>query len=219
MMRRIDLLPAVYEQRRRERRNLFIVVVATLVVLLLMFGWWFVLGFQVQDAEDKLAQAKIRNTRLSQEIQRLQQFATLENEVRAKRTALQTVFAGDLDWPALLTELAMVIPDDVWLLSFQASAGQTEGAAPVPTETNPIDIAAAEPFGRIQFEGNALSMRAVATWLLRLDTVDEFLAAYLGGAERPDEPEGDTGIPVVEFTNTIELSEKAVSQRFQDENP
>jgi Tfp pilus assembly protein PilN len=185
-------------------------------VLLLMFVWWFMLGFQVQRAEDDLAQRQARNAQLSQQIQRLQQFATLETEVQAKRTALQTVFAGDLDWPALMTELAMVIPDDVWLASFTTSAGQTEGAAPVPTETNPIDIEADEPFGRIQFEGKALSMRAVATWLLRLDTVDEFLAAYLGGAERPEEPD-DTGIAVVEFTNTIELSEKAVSQRFQGE--
>ena len=217
MMRRIDLLPAIYEQRRRERRNLFLIVVAGLVVLLLMFVWWFFLGFQIQDAQEKLASAAAKNVQLSQDIQRLQQFADLESEVQTKRTALQTVFAGDLDWPALFTELAMVIPDDVWLVSLTTSAGQTEGSAPVPTEANPIDIEAAEPFGRVQFEGRAVSMRAVATWLLRLDTVDEFLAAYLGGAERPEEPD-ETGIAVVDFTNTIELSEKAVSQRFQEED-
>jgi Tfp pilus assembly protein PilN len=217
MMRRIDLLPPIYEQRRRERRNLFLVVVAALVVLLLMLVWWFLLGLQVQQAKEDLAERQARNLRLTQEIERLQQFATLESEVQGKRTALQTVFAGDLDWPALFTELAMVIPDDVWLDSLTASAGQTEGAAQVPTETNPIDIEAAEPFGRIQFEGQALSMRAVATWLLRLDTVDEFLAAYLGGAERPEDPD-ETGIAIVDFTNTIELSEKSVSQRFQGDD-
>jgi Tfp pilus assembly protein PilN len=217
MMRRIDLLPAIYAQRRRERRNLFLVIVAGLVVLLLMFVWWFLLGVQVQDAQEDLAAAQAKNVQLSQDIQRLEQFADLESEVQSKRTALQTVFAGDLDWPALFTELAMVIPDDVWLRTLSTSAGATEGAQPVPTEANPIDIEAAEPFGRMQFEGSAVSMRAVATWLLRLDTVDEFLAAYLGSAERPEEP-GDTGIAVVEFANTIELSDKAVSQRFQGED-
>jgi Tfp pilus assembly protein PilN len=175
------------------------------------------LGLQIQDAQDDLAEAQAKNLQLSQDIQRLEQFADLESEVQSKRTALQTVFAGDLDWPALLTELAMVIPDDVWLVSLSTSAGQTEGAASVPTENNPIDIEAAEPFGRMQFEGNAISMRAVATWLLRLDTVDEFLAAYLGSAERPEEPD-ETGIAIVDFTNTIELSDKAVSQRFQGDD-
>ena len=91
--------------------------------------------------------------------------------------------AGDLDWPALMTEIAMVIPDDVWLTGLEdASAGSTGGATTVPTETNPIDIDTRTPFGRISFSGNALSMRAVANWLIRQETVEDFLAVYLGTA-------------------------------------
>ena len=212
-MRRIDLLPAIYEQRRRERRNLLLVVVAGIVALLLSVGWYLLLGFQVNSAQEDLQAQQAQNLVLQQQITELQQFADLETELLNKRNALQTVMTGDLDWPALLTEIAMVIPDDVWLVSLQSSAGATEGAAAVPTETNPIDIDQRQPFGRILFNGKSLSMREVANWLIRLETVDEFLAVYLGSATKG---ESDTGTDVFDFSTTLELGDKAVSNRFQN---
>src|SRR5688500_9019632 len=176
MMRRIDLLPSIYAQRRRERRNLILVGLAGagLVVLLLM--WYFALGLQVAAAQRDLDDRRARNLVLTQQIAELQQFATLESEVQTKQKSLQTVMAGDLDWPAIMTGIAMVIPDGVWLESLATSAGATEGASTVPTEGNVIDIDPRQQFGRILFEGKAFSLRAVANWLIRIETVDEFLA-------------------------------------------
>ena len=215
MMRRIDLLPEIYERQRLERRNLLLVIVAGIVALLLLIGWFVVLGFQVNRAEDTLSQRVAQNLVLQQQISELQQFADLETEVLSKRSSLQTVMAGDLDWPVLLTEIAMVIPDDVWLMSLTSSAGATEGSTSVPTETNAIDIDARPQFGRILFSGKALgSMRAVANWLIRLETVDEFLAVYLGSATQEEDAAG--GVKIFEFSTTLELGEKAVSKRYQD---
>ena len=46
MMRRVDLLPAIYERQRRERRNLLLVIIAGIVVRLLLVPvfLWLVLG-------------------------------------------------------------------------------------------------------------------------------------------------------------------------------
>ena len=213
-MRRIDLLPAIYEQQRRERRNLLMVVLAGIVALLLLVGWYVALGFQVSNAEDELAERTAQNLVLQQQITELQQFADLETEVQNKRLALQTVMAGDLDWPVLLTEIAMVIPDDVWLTSLASSAGATEGAEAVPTEANPIDIDSRQQFGRIIFAGKSLSMRAVANWLIRLESVDEFLAVYLGSATKTEE---GGAANVFDFSTTLELGDKAISKRFQED--
>lgn len=213
MMRRVDLLPSIYAQRRRDRRNLVLAVLIGVVLLLGLIAWYLALGFQVNAAREDLAERQSQNIALSQEIAELQQFQELETEVQNKRTALQTVMAGDLDWPAVLTEIAMVIPDDVWLTSLTTSAGATEGASVVPTEANAIDIDPREPFGRILFDGEALSMRDVATWLIRLETVDEFLAVYLGSAAGGDE--GGT----FRFSTTLELGDEAVSGRFQEAEP
>lgn len=212
MMRRIDLLPSVYEERRRQRRNLTTILMAGLLALLLMLGWWFFLGMQINDAEEDLVAVQTENRVLEGQIAELQRFAELAAEVEAKRTALQTVFAGDIDWPALLTEVAMVVPGEVWLTTLTASAGATEGATPVGTETAQVRVDAAEPFGRMAFTGSSLSMPGVAKWMIRLESVREFFAVYLNNATSA---EGEDAIEIVTFDSTLELSNKAASKRFQ----
>lgn len=212
MMRRIDLLPSTYQEQRRQRRNFALVIAATLVILLLIGAWWFQLGMQIGDENDKLDAARERNAQLSAEIATLERFERLEAEVIAKRTALVTVMRGDVDWPALMTELAMVIPGEVWLTGLSASAGTTEGAAPVGTETAPIRVSDQVPFGRIQFQGKSLSMPGVAKWLVSLRNVREFAAIWLNTATVTEV----AGQPsVVDFDSTLELSDRAASNRYQ----
>lgn len=212
MMRRIDLLPVAYVERRRDRRNISFVLLAGGLVLLLLVAWYFVLRGQVSNAREELAEIERRNAVLQAQIDELQEFADLELEVQTKRTALETVFAGDLDWPALLTEVAMVVPGEVWLNSLTTSAGATEGASPVPTEANSIRISQESPTGRISFNGQSVCMPGVAKWLIRLATVKDFNAVWLGSAT-----EADTrpGCELVGFQSTLELSDEAYSHRFE----
>lgn len=213
MMRRIDLLPPAYEERRRQRRNITTVIIAGVLVLLLLLGYWFYLGLQINEARDELADVRARNAAIEAQIAELQRFADLAAEVEAKRVALQTVFAGDIDWPALLTEVAMVVPGEVWLTSFNGSAGLTEGAQPAGTETAAVRIDDRQPFGRIAFLGRSLSMPGVARWMIRLETVREFFAVYLNSAVQSEAEEG--GVDLVDFDNTLELSRRSASGRFQ----
>jgi Tfp pilus assembly protein PilN len=213
-MRRMDLLPVTYVERRRQRRDLFTVVVIGFVLAALLFMWMAYLLTQISTAESDLQAVQDRNRQLEEQIAELQHFADLDAEVNSKRTALQTVMAGDIDWPAVMTEIAMVIPGDAWLESLTTSAGQTEGSAPVGTEGNAIRITKKAPAGRIQFTGNAICMPGVAKWLVRLGTVKDFTAIWLNSAT-----EADTrpGCEIVDFDSTVELSESARSDRFQGE--
>lgn len=212
MMRRVDLLPPAYLQRKKERNTLLLVAVAAIVVILILLGWWFWLGLQINDAEAELARVEQLNADLDAQIAELQRFVVLQNEVDQKRTALQTVMAGDVDWPGVLAEIAMVLPSEVWLTNLTGSAGQTEGASEAPTETSPIPISDLEPFGRIQFQGDSLSMPGVAKWMLRLESVDSFFATYLQNATAE---EAETGQTTFSFQTSIELSDEAASGRFQ----
>jgi Tfp pilus assembly protein PilN len=216
MMRRIELLPASYVQRRRQRRNVGLIVVAGMVVLVMVLGYWLVLGMQVADARTELAQAQSRNESLEADIASLQRFAELATEVQTKKALLAAVMTGDVDWPGVLTEIAMVLPGEVWLTNLTASAGTTAGAAPVGTETAPVHINEQETVGRIGFQGRSLSMPGVAKWLVRLQTAKGFSALWLNDATAGD---SGTGTEVFDFDTTLELNDKALSGRFQEETP
>ena len=218
MMRRIDLLPERYLTQRKERRDLAFVIIAGVLVFLLLLTYWFVLGGQISGEKDDLNAAQQRNNDLRAEIAELQVFAELEAEAIAKRTALTTVMVGDIAWPSLLTELAMVIPGEVWLTQLTASAGATEGATPVGTETAPIRITSKTPVGRIQFNGSSLTMPGVAKWLIRQGTVNRFSAIWLNSATAQDDGSA-SGIGLFTFDSTLELSERALSDRYVEDLP
>lgn len=216
MMRRIDLLPAAYAERRRQRRNLTVTIVAGVLVLLLLIGWYALIGFQIDDAKDELAEVQAENAQLQADIDELQRFAELEAEIRDKTLALATAMTGDIEWPSILTEIAMVIPGEVWLETLNGSAN-AEGATQVGTETAEVDISADQAFGRIAFTGRSLTMPGVAKWLIRLGTVRDFAAIWLNTA---NVEEGDaTRVPTVLFDSTIELDNRSASGRFQGARP
>jgi Tfp pilus assembly protein PilN len=211
MMRRIELLPPAYAERRRQRRALGLVAVVGVIVLLLLVAWWFLLGTQINDAKSELATVEARNEELRGQIAELQQFAALQREVLAKEQALQAVMEGDVSWPVVLTEIAMVVPGEVWLDSMTASAGLVEGATQVGTETAPIRPTGNAPFGRVQFTGSSLSMSGIGKWLIRLDAVKRFSTPYLNSAV---ETESEGGPAIIDFDSTIELTPRAASGRF-----
>jgi Tfp pilus assembly protein PilN len=215
MMRRIELLPESYRQQQRERRVIAFVVMGGLFVVLLLTIWFVRLNFQVSNAKDDLAAIQAENQTLQNQIAQLQTFQDLKDEVDAKRLALETVMAGDLDWPVLMTEVAMAAPGEVWLRTMTASAGATEGSAPAPTETAPIDLSAKEAVGRIQFEGSSLSMPGVAKWLIRQQLSKTFEAVYLTDAVEVEIAEQQA----FDFTSSLELNRRAFSDRFTEDLP
>jgi Tfp pilus assembly protein PilN len=214
MIRRIELLPASHLARRKQRQTVGLIAATGLVLVVVLLAYWFLLGVQISNEEDELVRAEARNQELQAEIDSLQRYAELEQEVQAKQAALSAVMVGDVDWPAVLTEIAMVIPGEVWLTNLSASAGLTEGATTVGTETAAVRINDQTPFGRIQFQGRSLSMPGVAKWLLRLKTVEEFDALWLNNA---NESEAAEGVEVIDFDTTLELGEGSASERYQQQ--
>ena len=207
MMHRFDLLPAIYAEKAAQRRNLGLVAIAGLTLALAMFAWWFLLGSDINAAEEELATVQAENSQLETRIAELRKYDDLAIEVRDKAGNLLIVFAGDVAWPSVLNEVAMVAPGEVWLDGLTASAGMTEGAAPVGTETAEVRIGQADPFGRVQFTGKSVSMTGVGKWLMRLSSVKEFQAIWLNSATKTEAT--DNAPEYVTFDSTIELNAKS----------
>lgn len=214
MMRRIDLLPAAYAERRRDRRNVGIVIAVGAVLVLLLLVWYFMLRSQISTARNELATIQAQNRVLEGQIAELQRFAALDAEVKAKRTALQTVFAGDIDWPSVMTSIAMVTPGEVWLDGMQATGSAATDTAVAPTSE--IALTNKPAVGRLSFNASSAScMPGVAKWLVRIAAVEEFDAAWIGSAAEGDTRPGCE--PPVVFDSTLELNDKALSHRFEGE--
>jgi Tfp pilus assembly protein PilN len=188
-----------------------LVIVAGMVVVLLLLGYWLLLGTRITAAEDELSTVQAQNAQLQVQIDELQNFQLLADELAAKRQSLATVMLGDVSWPSLLTEVALVVPGEIWLTGFTGSAARTEGETPVATEAAEVRINKQEPTGRISFQGRSLSMPGIAKWLIRLGQVRAFKAVYLNNAA---EVELD-GALILEFDSSVELGPKGLSERFQ----
>jgi Tfp pilus assembly protein PilN len=218
MMRRIDLMPASYAERRKQRRVVGMVAVAGLALLVVLLAWWVFLGTQISAEEERLAEVQATNADLQAQIDELARFARLEEEVQQRQASLAVAMEGDVDWPAVLTEIAMVVPGEVWLTDLQGSAA-TDEASLVGTEDADIDVASKEPFGRVQFQGTSLSMPGIGKWMIRLDGVKDFQAVWLNSANE-QAAQIEQGIPATyDFDSTIEFNEKAASLRFQEARP
>jgi len=194
------------------------VAVAGLVIVVVLLAWWVFLGTQISTEHERLAEVQATNADLQAQIEWLGRLARLEQEVQQRQAALQTAMTGDVDWPAVLTEVAMVVPGEVWLTSLQGSA-VTDETSPVGTEDAEIDVAEREPFGRVQFQGTSLSMPGIGKWMIRLGSVKDFQAVWLNSAtEKPAQIE--LGVPAsFDFDSTIEFNERASSLRFQEGRP
>lgn len=214
MMRRIELLPSSYAENRRQRQTITAIIGVGVALVLLLALWWFALGGQISEAEDELARTQSINAKLQTQIAELQEFADLELEVQNKTLALQTVMAGDIDWPVLMTEIAIVIPGEVWLESLQAAAALVDVPVSVGTSTALVDVNTDVPFGSVSFTGRALSLEGVGKWQIQLGTVDKFEAIWLSDALL--EPATGTTPETASFTSTIELNQKATRDRFAE---
>lgn len=214
ILKSTNLLPRKYGIRKRQNRTVTLIVLGGVVLMALMGLWWISLGLSISDEEQTLASVQTQNARLAAEAADLQQYAVLQTEALAKAGALQSVMSGDIYWPTVLTEVSALIPHDVWLDSMSASAGLTEGATPTGTENAEIRIGEGSPAGRIQFTGQALDMDSVADWLDQIESGKPFEAAWLNRATGSAVQVG-AGQATFQFDSTVELSQEALSQRFQ----
>jgi Tfp pilus assembly protein PilN len=214
-MRRIDLIPQSYELRRTQRRTVAFVIVAALAALIVILVYWLALGVRVSNARSELSEVSNRNAKLQSEIDALQPFAELETQVNTKRSSLAMVMAGDVDWSSVFTEIGLQLPGDLWLSNIVASAGMTEGATAVGTETAVVRLAGEQPFGRMQLQGKALDMPGVSRLVAKLRSSDLFTAAWLNSAAETEL--GST--EVFTFDSTVEMTSEVASGRFQEGTP
>ncbi len=200
---RINLLPPEVLERQRTRRRTFFVAAVGVLVLILLAGFYFLQVLRLSDVEEDIAIQRSENAALEAEIAELQDIAALEQEIERTRLVLSSLLQNRVLWSAVLRDVSLVIPGEVWLSGIAAQLGITdEAATTTPAVTTGV-------IGQISFTGFAFDHRDVALWLSRLEDVRGFVNPWLSNSQKTL-----IGLTeVVQFTNSVDLSEQALARQ------
>lgn len=127
------------------------------------------LGFVYHDTSQtvKTRQSELDTLR-ARAIAVVQPTNTSDQTVKARLTQLSQADAVRMSWDGFMSNLAKVLPEDVWLTGMQVTEAPptTVGAAPTPANPNPAPATAGSGFS---ITGFTYSQRSVARLMRRLE--------------------------------------------------
>lgn len=168
----INLLPSeVQEKRRAERTVIYIAAGLSLLVILLVV-LYFLNGLQVMGAQGRLAAIRSQNRILTASIEEFRIYEERRNEVVQRQKLVDQAIAGEVLWHRILNEVSMVIPSDVWLISFN---GDVEAGATMVGYSP--DYA---------YDAPDVGHKPVAKWMVRLGEISEFSDVWLTSSEKAE---------------------------------
>jgi Tfp pilus assembly protein PilN len=177
-MRAVNLLPQEARQRRAPNKLLLVGVSSSTAVLLLVGAGYYNARGTVNDREQSLADVKAQLAAMPKP--KSHQTSAFDQELAVERTgrlaALSTVLSSRVRWDRLLREIAMVLPDDVWLQQLNATAPEppapvtAPGTASPPVASTPAPTSTGTTFS---IQGNTYTQEGVARLLIRLQLVPD----------------------------------------------
>ena len=191
--RRITLVPTEVVEVREQRRQLVLAATAVAGLLALLIVVWLWRGLQVNRERDRAEEAERRAQALQQEVNQLQDVTALQADLDRRQAIVRGVLTGDVAWTRLLQQVAVAIPNDVWLTSFTGARGT--GAAP----------------STVTFNAMGFDQSSTARWLLRIGDVSSLTGLWVPSSTKQPGPRGLTT-----FTSTANLTPAANSDRAQE---
>jgi Tfp pilus assembly protein PilN len=185
-MRPVNLIPS--EERAGTLRPMrsgpmAYIVVAALVATLLGVTAFVLTGNQISEREDEITNIKGEVVTAEARAQSLSAY-TQFHSVREQRVATVTSLADSrFDWERVMRELALVLPDDVWLTNLTATASPSVA----PDGGSTLALRAAVPGPALALVGCASNQDAVAGFVQDLKDIDGVTrvgveASSLGGS-------------------------------------
>ena len=198
-MRPINLLPPEVAEERSRRRRVWLLVLAGIAYVLLLVVGVFFWQHQVSAARAQVTQQEEANRRIEGQLAELADAAALEAEFAAKSALVAEALTNDVDWGIFLNDLARMLPERVWVESFNGSIA--EGSV-------------GEIVGQVTFSGVGFDYPDIAEWLRSLGS--EGFKGVTGPwvSTASESSIGDEA--VVSFSSSAALTTGAVTDRSQE---
>lgn len=203
---RVNLLPPEIAEAARFRRLQLAMGGAVVLSALIVGGLYVHAHSGVSSAQSDLNAAQSQQSSLQNRLAALQSVQDTYNAVQAKQALLTQAMGPEIRWSYALNDLALRIPNDVWLTAVTASetTGTTPGATTTTTPTTAGSI------GTVTFSGVALKHDDVAGWLDALAKEKGFTNPTFSNST-----EASIGSrKVVNWATSVDLSSTALSNRY-----
>jgi Tfp pilus assembly protein PilN len=130
-MRPVNLIPP--DLRRGDHAPLrtgpvAYIVLGALALVLLGVTVLVLTGNEISDRKAQVATLQREDAAASARAERLAAYTQFQALTEQRIATVTSLADSRFDWERVMRELALILPDDVWLVSFNASAGPSGGA-------------------------------------------------------------------------------------------
>jgi Tfp pilus assembly protein PilN len=184
-MRPVNLIPP--EQRRGERAPLrtgfaSYAVVGGLVVGLALVTLLVLTGNDIASLESEKAELEAREASLAEEAAELAPYAEFATVQANRRLTVEALAESRFDWERVLRELAIVLPEDVWLVKMAGTVSPE-----VQLENSPaVGLRGSVPGPALELLGCGADHDAVARFVTALEDIDGVTRVGVDESKRPD---------------------------------
>ena len=195
-MRPVNLTPI--ESRRGESKPLragalSYIVLGGLALLLAGIVGVVLTGNQITDSKNELSSLKARQQAAEQKVQEFAAYGNFAQMSEQRRTTVASLAQSRFDWERVLNELALVMPDDVWLDSLNGtvapgvSTGEGASSSTTAGISDPSIVGPA-----LQITGCAANQEAVGRFVADLKDIDGVTRVGLQKSELGSSASGAT---------------------------
>jgi Tfp pilus assembly protein PilN len=190
-MRPINLIPP--EQRRGEHAPLrsgplAYILVGALVAVLAGVTMLVLAGNQIEERKAEIATLKAEDAAEAARAQRLSAFVQF-SAMREQRLATVASLADSrFDWERVMRELALVLPEDAWLIGLTATA--TPDASSGGDGGSGSGLRSSAPGPALELSGCASGQQAVAGFVAALKDIDGVTRVGVESSELANEAGG-----------------------------
>ncbi|MGZ4624729.1 MAG: PilN domain-containing protein [Kineosporiaceae bacterium] len=205
---RVNLLPPEIVQARSLARLKTVLGGVLVVVLASCAGGvaWAQSG--VASAQAELDASQARTAILRAEQAKYAQVPRILGLIDSAAAAREQAMKQDVLWYGFLSDLSMTTPSGVQLESLEMTLDVGTSTPPAPDPLTPAGM------GQVTFSGKAQHFPDVASWLEAVGTMHGLDGSSLQTATRdPGTGGGKTGQGIT-FTSTIQVTNKALTHRY-----
>jgi Tfp pilus assembly protein PilN len=195
-VRAVNLIPP--EQRRngagspgRAGRGVYLVLGA-LAAAVLLVSVNTLAGSTIGKRQADLERTQNEAAQAEQAAARLKPYHDFAVLKEARSLTVQSLARSRFDWERVMRELALVVPESVWVKSFLGTVApgvQVEGGSPAAQT-----LRDSLPVPAVEIVGCSRSQDEVSRMMARLRVIDGVSRVSLGSSEKPESaPSGDAG--------------------------